>query len=190
MLPACNSPYTIKPKAYPRIDLPQHSYTTFDTSFCPCTFEYPVYARVERDSVYFGDVPEHPCWINVVMPSLNATLYLNYKALGNYTLTQLLEDAHKLTYKHVQRADYIEPVPIETPNGVHGLIYDVGGNAASPLQFFATDTVNHYLRGSLYIHARVNRDSLNPVINFLVEDVTHLIESLKWREDFSSRPGI
>ena len=181
-LMGCNSEYSVKPPAYPRIDFPQHAYQTFDTSFCPCTFEYPVYAQVEQHQVFFGEKPEHPCWLNLNVPGLNATLHLNYKDLGEYTLAQLLEDAHKLAYKHSQRADYIEPIPIETANNVHGLIYDMGGETASPLQFFVTDTITHYLRGALYINAKVNRDSLSPVINFLVEDVQHMVGTLKWKE--------
>jgi gliding motility-associated lipoprotein GldD len=181
--PACNSDYTVKPPAYPRIDFPPHSYALFDTSFCPCTFEYPTYGNVRQQEFFFDGKPEHPCWLNVNVPRFNATIHLSYKDLRErYSLARLLEDAHRLTYKHSQRADYIDPVRIETPNRVHGLIYNVGGDAASSFQFFLTDTVSHFLRGSLYIRSEPNIDSLRPVIDFLVEDAMHLIETLKWKE--------
>jgi len=181
--PACNSDYVQKPRTYPRIDFPEHAYTTFDTSFCPCTFEYPIYGSVEQSHYFFREEPEHPCWLNVSVPQLNATIHLSYKDLREkYSLAKLLEDAHRLTYKHAQRADYIEPQRIVTPNDVQGVIYSVGGDAASAFQFFLTDTVSHFLRGSLYINAEPNIDSLRPVISFLMVDAMRLIETLKWKE--------
>jgi gliding motility-associated lipoprotein GldD len=52
---------------------------------------------------------------------------------------------------------------------------------ASAVQFFITDSTEHFLRGSLYFNCRPNRDSLNPVIDFLREDILHLIETTEWK---------
>jgi len=48
------------------------------------------------------------------------------------------------------------------------------------MQFYLTDSVRHFLRGSLYIRATPNIDSLKPVIEFLKTDVVRLIETLTW----------
>jgi gliding motility-associated lipoprotein GldD len=63
---------------------------------------------------------------------------------------------------------------------VSGTIYYIRGNAASPLQFYMTDSIRHFLRGALYIRATPNIDSLKPVIDYLEKDVIRLIETLHW----------
>ena len=68
-----------------------------------------------------------------------------------------------------------------TPNGVTGVFFNVGGNAATGRQFYLTDTTRHFLRGALYFDATPNEDSLSVVNRFLVEDMRHLINSFKWK---------
>jgi gliding motility-associated lipoprotein GldD len=62
-----------------------------------------------------------------------------------------------------------------------GMVYDLKGDVASAVQFFITDSTKHFLRGSLYFNIQPNRDSLNPVIDFLREDIMHLIETTQWK---------
>jgi gliding motility-associated lipoprotein GldD len=65
---------------------------------------------------------------------------------------------------------------------VYGIYYEVGGNAASALQFFVTDSIKHFLRGSLYFYNTPNADSIAPVLNFIKPDVMELIKTLKWQD--------
>lgn len=178
--------YTPKPKGYFSIDLPEHKYTRFTAPSCPYSFEYPVYAKVEIDSLFFNEKTEDPCWLDINIPELAGEIHLSYKQIGENgnTLEKLIEDAHKLTYKHTIKADYIDEKPITIPeHQVDGLLYEVGGNAASSTQFYVTDGVDHFLRGSLYFSASPNRDSLNPVINHVREDLLHLIGTLEWDKE-------
>ncbi len=178
----CNPNYTPRPKDYPYIDLPEKIYREYNSEECPFTFEYPVYAEVVKDSFFFNEPIKDPCWLNIRFPGLNATIYISYKPIGEeYSLQKLADDAYRLTFKHAERADYIEPETLETPNGVYGLMYFVGGNAASSTQFFLTDTVSHFLRGALYFGNEPNVDSLAPAIKFVNEDIMHLIETLRWK---------
>jgi gliding motility-associated lipoprotein GldD len=83
---------------------------------------------------------------------------------------------------HISKADAIkEQVYNNKENKVYGILYDLKGNTASAVQFYVTDSVKHYLRGSLYFSAEPDADSLEPVINFFREDIIHLIETLKWK---------
>ena len=50
---SCNSTYTSKKEGYYKIDFPERAYTTFNDPTYPYTFEYPVYAKVDKDSSYF-----------------------------------------------------------------------------------------------------------------------------------------
>lgn len=180
---ACEQAYTPKPRGYFEIKFPERKYQVFDKPGYPYTFEYPVYANIIKDSLFFGEKTENPYWINVEFPDLNGKIYMSYKEIGKTqnNFQQLINDAFKMTYKHTYKAEYINENAIATPNNVFGLYYEVGGNAASAKQFFVTDSVHHFLRGALYFDAAPNADSLAPVNEFLQQDMVHLVETLKWR---------
>jgi gliding motility-associated lipoprotein GldD len=189
-LTACNSNYTPKRRGYFRIDFPPHTYQTFDRPDFPFSFDYPVYANIVKDSSFFDSIPENPYWINVDFPRFNARIYVSYKQIGKFTsnrkeagntFDKLTDDAFKMTYKHTVKASSIDQSVIHTPNGVGGVFFHVGGNAATAQQFFLTDTTRHFLRGALYFDSTPNEDSLAIVNNFLQKDLDHLIATFKWK---------
>jgi len=183
IISACNSPVNPKPRGYFRIKFPDREYQTFDKPGYPYTFEYPVYATIERDTAFFGGKPENPWWINVVFPQFDGKIYLSYKKIGNkYTIQKLVNDAYKMTYENALRADGIVTEMFQTPNNVGGLMYKVSGDAATSRQFFATDSVKNFLRGALYFHHTPNADSIAPVVDFLSKDIWHMLETLKWKK--------
>jgi gliding motility-associated lipoprotein GldD len=176
ILNSCDNPSTPKPRGYFRIDLPEKKYREFDTTF-PYRFEYPVYAEISNDP----HSPQEKYWINVNYVPFKATLHLSYKKVdGN--LVNYLEDAHKMVVKHIPKADAIyDSLVVDRERQMYGLIYELeGSGAASPYQFFLTDSVSHFLRGALYFNTVPNNDSLEPVIDFLKVDIDHLIETLEW----------
>jgi gliding motility-associated lipoprotein GldD len=178
---SCNGDYTVKPRGYFKITLPEHQYQLFDREGYPYTFEYPVYADVVKDTLFFDEEPENPWWINIDFPGLNGKIYISYKEVGKNSFDKLVDDAFKLTYKHTSRASNIQDSVIYTPEGVTGLYFWVEGNAATGKQFFLTDTTKHFLRGALYFDATPTSDSLRPVNDFLEVDMKHLINTFKWR---------
>jgi gliding motility-associated lipoprotein GldD len=179
---ACNSDYTPKQKGYFRIDFPKHEYTTFDRPEYPYTFEYPVYAAVKKDTSIFSDDAENGYWINIEFPRLNGMIYISYKEIGKTDFQKLVNDAFQMTYKHTSKASEISDSLMRTPMGLTGMFFRVGGNAATALQFYVTDSVKHFLRGSLYFGATPNEDSLSVVNDFVQEDMKHLINTLRWKK--------
>ncbi len=179
---ACNSPYTPKPKGYFKINFPEKKYQTFDVAGYPYTFEYPVYAQVLKDSTFFNTQAENPWWINIDFPQFNGRIYISYKAIGANQLDKLVNDAFKLTNKHTTKASSIDEMLINTPNNIHGVFFNVGGDVATANQFFVTDSSRHFLRGALYFDATPNQDSLGIVNDYLVKDMQHLINTFKWRK--------
>ena len=178
---SCNSDYTPKRRGYFKIDLPRHAYQTFDKAGYPYTFEYPAYANVVKDSTFFDSTTENPYWINIDFPKFNARIYVSYKAIGKNSFDKLRDDAFKMTFKHTSKASSIDQTPIQTTNGIGGMYFSVGGNAATAHQFFVTDTTRNFLRGALYFDTAPNEDSLKPVNDFLQEDMVHLINTFRWR---------
>lgn len=182
LMVSCNSAYTPKPAGYFKIDFPQRAYRSFDEPGYPYTFEYPVYARVVKDSTYFGEPTENPWWINVEFPDYNGRIYISYKEIGKIKLDTLIRDAYRLSNKHNTMAYSIEDTAFVTPNQIHGVYFTVGGNVATANQFFVTDSVRHFLRGALYFDATPNADSLGIVNQFLLTDMKHLVNTLRWRQ--------
>ena len=173
---SCKESYTPKPAGYLRIDYPEKSYRLYDEQEF-YQFEIPEYALIEQDP---GSGAEQG-WINVSVPQLNGKIHLSYKAVDGQ-LNALITDSRELVYKHTVKAQGIEETPfIQRDQRRYGMIYDLKGEVASAVQFFVTDSSDHFLRGSLYFNSRPNRDSLNPVIEFLREDILHLIETTRWK---------
>lgn len=173
--------YIPKPRGYFRVYLPGKKYVRFDKPDYPYAFEYPVYGTIEKDTLFFDEKTENPWWINVNFSTLGGKIYLSYKQIGpNQNLAKLLEDSYQMSHYHTKRADYINEPEFHTANDVHGIYYDVGGNAASALQFYATDSLKHFLRGALYFDTTPNADSLKPVNQFLRKDIEHLVQTLQW----------
>jgi gliding motility-associated lipoprotein GldD len=181
-LAACNNDYIIKPRGYFKIDFPQKEYQKFDNPVYPYSFEYPVYAEILKDSLFFDKKAENPYWINVSFPRFNGKIYISYKEVGKNNFDSLVNDAFTMSYKqHTYKASSIEPTPFTTPNKLNGIYFSLKGNTATANQFFITDSSRHFLRGALYFDAVPNEDSLRPVNNFLQKDLQHLINTLQWR---------
>jgi len=180
---SCREVAVPKPRGHFRIDLPKRQYIQYDDQTdkkgkIPLTFEYPIYGHLtfqEKNGSNQG-------WFNIEFPFYKAKIYLTYKAVNN-DLDSLLEQSYQLNVKyHITKADAInEQVFSNRENKVYGILYDLKGNTASAVEFYVTDSLSHYLRGSLYFAAEPNADSLSPVIDFFREDIIHLIETLKWK---------
>jgi gliding motility-associated lipoprotein GldD len=180
----CREVNVPKPRGHFRIKLPERSYVQFNESAgsktnIPLEFEYPAYGHL----TFHEEKGSDPGWFNIEFPAYKAKIYLTYKAVKN-DLDSLLDQSYDLNVKnHVSKADAIkEQVFSNKQNKVYGILYDLKGNTASAVEFYVTDSVSHYLRGSLYFASEPNADSLAPVIDFFREDIMHLIETLKWKK--------
>jgi len=143
------------------------------------SFEYPVYTNITRDP----HSPNEKYWINLNFPSFKATVHISYKHIDGNLVTYL-EDAHTLVTKHISKADAInDSLIIDRSRNLFGLAYSLeGSGAASPYQFFLTDSSTNFVRGALYFNTVPNNDSLEPVINFIKTDIKHLFSTFNWEE--------
>lgn len=166
-----------KPRGYFRIDLPEKQYVTLDTMHY-YSFEYPTYSTITPD---YHSLQEKD-WVNVEFPRFKGTIHISYKQV-NDNLGEYLEDAYFMITKHIGKATGIrDSVIINKERDVYGLMYYLDGEGvASPLQFYLTDSTEHFMRGSLYFNVVPNNDSLQPVIDFITDDVRHLINTLEWK---------
>ena len=180
LMAACggNADYSPKPRGFYRIVFPKKDYQEY-TEGCPFTFEYPKYGKIEQDK----SAGARSCWQNIQFPQFNATLHLSYEPItSKKEFNELIEDAHKLSFKHTVKATSIDEGIIRYPDrNVYGIYYTIDGNAASSAQFYLTDSTHHYLRGALYFNSEPRLDSIQPVLNFIKKDVDVMIKTFKWK---------
>lgn len=197
---ACNSTYTSKKKGYFKIDFPEKKYVLFDEPGFPYSFDYPSYAKIVKDSTYFDANPENEYWRNVDFSQFDAKIFLSYKQIGGRALykvkkaaggykdsvgvneyDKMINDAFNLTNKNDDIATSKKDSLFKTSNSISGLLFKLGGNAATQRQFFMTDTTKNFLRGALYFYATPNADSVRPVVEFIQKDIDHLISTFRWK---------
>jgi len=178
LLSCCTQDYSPKPRGYFNIRFPDKKYQTY-SSDCPYSFDYPVYAKVVPDTKRDAK----PCWIDVSYPEFNGRIHLSYQPVSSkQQFNQLVEDARTFAFKHTVKATSIDEGIISYPErNVYGIYYSIGGNTASSVQFFLTDSTNNYLRGALYFNEQPRLDSIQPVLDFVKRDIDVMIKSFKWK---------
>jgi gliding motility-associated lipoprotein GldD len=177
LLSSCDEEYVPKPRGFFRITLPEKSYVHYVSPDCPFKFDIPVYASVSKDSSQFAE----PCFLNVDFKPFNATVYLSYKHV-NKDLNKLIEDHRNMTMKHIPKASGInEELYNDAPDKIYGSYYSVRGAAASNVQFYLTDSLKNFIRGSLYFNSTPQPDSVAPVLDFITTDVKHMVETFRWK---------
>jgi gliding motility-associated lipoprotein GldD len=169
---SCKDDVLPKPASQLRLDYPVAKYALYRNT-CPFEFEINEEAIIKEDK---------NCGFSIQYPKMKATIYLTYKTVNN-DISFLLRDAQNLTYKlHTQKADEIIEQPfMNNDKKVYGMFYDVTGNSATNSLFYATDSIKHFVTGSVYFYAKPNFDSIMPAESYVKNDMQRLMETLKWK---------
>jgi gliding motility-associated lipoprotein GldD len=166
-----------KPSGYYRIDLPTRAYKRWQPD-CPFSFKVSDQANIHKSKKDAVD-----CYFDLVYPDFNATLYLSYLPV-NDNLKSLVDQEYSLREKHNSFSTGVSERLYQDPDlKVSAMVFDLNGvKAATPLQFFITDSANHFFRGALYFYNSPNNDSLAPVIKYIREDIDTLVASFQWQD--------
>jgi gliding motility-associated lipoprotein GldD len=170
-LQACQQEVIPKPKAYLYLEYPIAEYHRF-ISDCPFSF-----AVSKKAHLHF----KRGCDAVIDYPGMKAQIFITYRKVKN-NLKLILSEADKLTSAHTVKADAIIPHPFENPEKkVFGLLSEVQGNAASNIQFYATDSARYVITAALYFKVEPNYDSLYPAVQYLKEDMMKMMETLEFK---------
>ena len=168
---SCKDEVLPKPKAMLRLDYDVAETRIFETDLYQFNVNTQATAKQGEDQSMTIDYPK-----------MKGSIFITYKPVSG-DLERLLSDAQKLSYEHVVKADNIVEQPFLNENDrVYGMYYEVMGNAASQSQFYVTDSVDHFLTGSLYFYAKPNYDSIYPAAVYLQRDIRQIMETLKWKK--------
>jgi gliding motility-associated lipoprotein GldD len=167
---SCGDNAIPKPKSYLSLEYPRAKYSKLNSD-CMFSFETNALTSIKNKS----------CSFEINYPKMKATIYLTHKKVNN-NIDKLLRDAQNLTYNHVVKADDILEQPfINDKKKVYGMFYEVGGNAATNAQFYATDSTKNFIVGSVYFYAKPNYDSIFPAAQYLKNDMKRIMETLEWK---------
>lgn len=169
---SCKEDALPKPKAYLSLEYPEKEYKKI-AILRPYSFEV-LENTVVKD--------EQNNWLKIKYPALKASIDITYRKVDN-NLKELLIEAEKLVFKHTMKAEEIITKDFFNPEKrVFGSMYEITGNAASHLQFHATDSTDNFLKGSLYFYSKPNYDSILPAVSYIKKDVLRLMGTLEWKK--------
>ncbi len=172
-LTACNH-YTPKPSGYFRIETGKHAYRNYQSEHF--SFDYSTQARIES-----LPAEKDERWFNILYPLFGARIYCSYRPIHPEDFIPAMEDSRKFVYKHAVKADDIQMQVYENQEmKISGVIYEIKGDVASPIQFTVSDSIAHFFRGAVYFDCIPNPDSIAPSLNFIREDIGTLIESFRF----------
>lgn len=175
---SCTQDYLPKPKGYNRIILPDPAYQSLPDTF-PYDFEYSKYARLLKDTSWISE----KYWIDLHYPKLGAHVQITYKPINKDSLVEdYLSDSYRLTAKHNVKAYAIDEKVLFLKSGNVATVSELEGDVPSQFQFHITDSIENFLRGSLYFETATKNDSLAPSIEYVKNDLVHLLNTLEWRK--------
>jgi len=177
---SCDSVELPKPNAYLRLDFPSPLYKEANFEANGTTVE------LNTASTYFTKIKNISNSLiskTIFYPLINAEIKLEYYNLNrNNTLNHRLKNLNNFTSIHLKKS--LKPPKIQEfinqNTKVYASIININGDVTSPYQFYATDSVNNLIIGILSLKSKTKYDSVLPALDYLRNDIYHLIESIKW----------
>ena len=180
---SCSSDYSPKPKGYFHIELPEPVYRDF-TGNPFLKFNVSNQALVED----MKNVPEdmkkrNGVGFNLNYPRLNAQIYCSYFRINKPDFQVFMEESREMVYVREKKAKGVKEIEYSNPeHKVYGVVYEIQGDAASPIQFVISDSTSSFFRGALFFDTYFNRDSIAPVLAYINKDIQIMIESFQWKQ--------
>ena len=175
----CENYFLPKQSAYLRLDYPKPEYKLIDDKDFPFFFE----ANTRLSEISDIDINLRSIDFIINYNQLNAQINFQYKNVNSseklkaYILDlKSTIETHSMMANSVKIKDY----SLKEKN-IFGRIFDLSGNVASPYQFYLTDSINNIISGLVYFNIKPNYDSILPAINYIENDIIHLIESFNWK---------
>ncbi len=173
VLVSCGKETLPKPMGELRLEYPKPRYIDFESP-CDYSFQYSDFSRIEPS--------KQPCWYYINYPKMHARVFITYYPIRN-DFDKHIKEAEKLVYEHTIKASAIETKSFSYPEKrVFGNMYELEGQSASNIQFYATDSTKHFLTANLYFNTRPKPDSLAPAIQYIKNDILHMIDTFKWKK--------
>lgn len=176
---SCSEELTIpKPPTYLRLDLPGHSYQKFTDKNCAYNFEISKVYEVK--DVYDQD-KKLTCNKDVNLGPLDGMLFFSFIQMDK-PLAEYVNYAINKVDEHKIKATAIEDTLIlRSKDRVFGTFFELQGDVATPFQFYLTDSISKFVSGVVYLNKTPKYDSLKPSLEYLKQDLHHLVNTFQWK---------
>lgn len=172
MIFSCGKEALPKPSGELRLEYPSPAYKPFAQN-APYDFEISKFAKVAPG--------KKPNWFYIIYPKMKAKIFVTYFPVNN-DLSAHFREAEKLVYEHTVKASAIETKSFRYPESlVYGNFYELQGQTASNIQFYATDSLRHFVTANLYFNSRPKPDSLAPAVDYIRKDMLHMLDTFQWK---------
>ena len=176
LITACDAPMP-KPRGMLRIDLPAARYADFSAEDRPYTFHVSRLATVQLPPL--GSADER---LRITYPAWGVIIYCNSTSVTPATLPAASDECRELVRRSVREARAITEQAYDDPAArVYGVLFRIVGDSPAPIRFILTDSATRFFEGALYYPGRVDPDSVAPLTDYLLRDVTELIQSFRWK---------
>ncbi|MDB4835136.1 gliding motility lipoprotein GldD [Cyclobacteriaceae bacterium] len=180
---ACESTFTPKPYGYNYINLPAPSYEIWQDSTKPYSFEKNKHATIKPYITKL--INEEDDYVLVEYPNMAGELYVTYQQIGNNidTLNSLINNSFRLSEKHKVKATGWDTKQLFNTEGKYAMAIEIDGDVPSQYQVYVHDSTTNFIRIALYFNTALKNDSLAPVIDYLKEDMHHILKTVEWENN-------
>lgn len=162
-----------KPEAWPRIEIPESTYRTYDLGGVTVTLNASadMHTRPARDGI----------WADIVYPQFpGATIYLSLlETDGSNRLRKAVENRRERMALNAGGAA-TEITRLESDGGWNGEIAVTHSSITTPVQILAHDKKRMILSGALYLDypSQTSPDSIAPIVKAVSRDLTETLKHL------------
>lgn len=136
----------------------------------------PFISEISDESKFFirtNDSVTYFC--DIVYPSTTAHLYCTFRFADGDKMEQLWDEAYRLAGNHLVTSSYIDEQAVSNTFGVRGVVFDMGGKAATPYQIALTDGVTFFFNASLYFDDGSHGDDVPDLVDRMKKDIDRFI---------------
>ena len=172
---ACNEYELPKQKGFLRIEFEEPQYKKFQQLNSFSDFYYNA-SLVQIKFKGDNDLSLNYTDLNLSIDLKHAKIY------NSIDFNNRMVDFNLILDTHVKKSNGIFLKEYQNKNNnVIGKIYEISGNVASPIQFYLTDSLSNFLRGSLNLNSSAKYDSIYPSIQYIKNDILVLFETINWK---------
>ena len=174
---SCDDGNLPKQRAFLRIEFPEPKYITQKEIKSPIDFYYNLSAadiNVINTKQFSINYPK----MNLVVDMSLNKIYKAEDLENNFRDFSLTLETHAKKSNGMFIREY-EDLNSE----VYAKIFELRGDVATPIQFYLTDSISNFIKGSLNLKFKSKYDSIFPTIQYVKNDILVLVESLKWNQD-------
>ena len=171
---SCNDPNLPKQNGFLRIEFKEPYYSIYEETDTSFNFYY------NSNSTDIDKIGNNQFLFDY--SDLNLSLNLSfYNLKSSQDLEKKLRDFSLILDTHTKKSNGVILREYDNDNSrIFGKLYEIKGDVASPVQFYLTDSLSNFVRGSVNLKFKSNYDSIYPSIQYVKNDVLVLFESINW----------